>query len=109
MGSKASRASLIQPLWAATSSSEIVGSPSSAWSMRTRTVGALADPTTSTSTTSMPWGAAASSNAATSRFSRSVDATLSPSRPAASLHTKRKRGKDAAPLPRTFTIKLCTL
>ena len=54
MGSSSSSAAEIHSVSSVTSSSVMVGADSSAWSIRTRTQGALLAPTTSTSTTSMP-------------------------------------------------------
>ena len=70
----------------------MMGADSSAWSMRTRTQGALVAPTTSTSTTSMPRSAAMGSRASMICCSM-PDFGMLPSR----LHTERKRGEKFHP------------
>ena len=82
----------IQAFCSATSSSEMVSADSSAWSMRTRTAGALVAPTISTSTMSMPWPAASCSSAAMIWDLRS-SAAISP------LPYRKGSGARRTPLP----------
>ncbi len=83
---------------AATSSSEMGASLSSAWSMRTRTHGFFFEPTTSTSTMSTPCSGAAASSASRMSWRVSCSGTAGMSPPSQITGTYRKEaGRETPP------------
>ena len=98
MGSSSSIAAEIHSVSAVTSSSEMGPASSSAWSMRTRTHGFFFEPTTSTSTMSMPCSGAAASSASRMRWRVSCSGTAGMSPPSHITGTYRKEaGRETPP------------